>query len=470
MLYEALAGEILFRRRVSNDNIRDPAEQRKLCMWRSIDADLLANIVGDEPADEPIYEAGRNLIAWCLQGDPADRPTMAQILAHAFFARAAAPLAPSLARTQSSPAASAAVVDDRVPAPPLCGPVPLAPVPARKHIFISHFQAEGGGTAHTLYHALRNFGAHAWLDMFEDDLTEQGMKRGVEESDVFVLILTANVLTREFCRKEIGWALAARKPILLVREDDARFAAFDYDRWRADEVWDDNGWSVPADAAQQPYTSLGATPELRAIRDVIDAKIATALPYRRRDFEQQAMLLELLRRAADPAYCAPPVVWRCPSPRAPPAATAPVRLLTVQHEPTGGDLARRLWTRLGTRARRADTAAEADLAIAVLSGGALATGAASLVQLQATLRSGLPTLFVHSLGARWEFYGPEHRAAPEAVRSAIAASESMAMRDADYEHAAMVDELLERCEQRMRAARAVSAPPPPPSLATHHSR
>ena len=110
------------------------------------------------------------------------------------------------------------------------------------------------------------------------------------------------------------------------------------------------------------------------------------------------------------------------------------------------------------------------MAIAVLSGGALAAGAASLVQLQATLRSGLPTLFVHSLGARWEFYGPEHCAAPEAVRSAIAASESMAMRDADYEHAAMVDELLERCEQRMRAARAVSAPPPPPSLATHHSR
>ena len=205
-------------------------------MWRSIDADLLANIVGDEPADGPIYEAGRNLVAWCLQGDPNDRPTMAQILAHAFFAPAA----------------------------------PLATVPARKHLFLSHFQKEGAGTAHALFHALRQVGAHAWLDMFEDDLTAPGMKRGVEESDVFVLILTTNVLTREFCRLEIGWALAARKPILVVREDDARFAAFDYDRWRADEVWDDDvGWTVPADAALRPYSSLGATPELRAIRDVI---------------------------------------------------------------------------------------------------------------------------------------------------------------------------------------------------------
>ena len=132
-------------------------------------------------------------------------------------------------------------------------------------------------------------------------------------------------------------------------------------------------------------------------------------------------------------------------------------------------LARRLWTSLGARARRADAVEEADSAIVVLSGGALAAGAASLLQLQATLRSGVPTLFVHSLAMGWEFYGAEHRAAPEAVRSAIAATESMAMRDADYEHVAMVNELLKRCERRVRA-RAGTAPPPPPSVMTHHSR
>ena len=59
VLYEALAGEILFRRHVSNDNIQDPAEQSQLCMWRSINAKLLAKIAGDEP----VYEAARNLVA-----------------------------------------------------------------------------------------------------------------------------------------------------------------------------------------------------------------------------------------------------------------------------------------------------------------------------------------------------------------------------------------------------------------------
>ena len=76
---------------------------------------------------------------------------------------------------------------------------------------------------------------------------------------------------------------------------------------------------------------------------------------------------------------------------------------------------------------------------------------------------------MHSLAAGWVFYGAEHRAAPEAVRAAIAATESMTMRDADYEHAAMVNELLKRCERRVRA-RARTAPPPPPSGMTHHSR
>ena len=66
VLYEALTGEILFRRHVSNDNIQDPAEQSQLCMWRSINAKLLSKIVADDPADEPAYEAGRNLVAWCL--------------------------------------------------------------------------------------------------------------------------------------------------------------------------------------------------------------------------------------------------------------------------------------------------------------------------------------------------------------------------------------------------------------------
>ena len=123
---------------------------------------------------------------------------MAQVLSHPFFFFAA-----------SSTNAG--------PSPP---PLPATP-PRRKHVFISHFQMEGAGTAHALYHAFRGLGARAWVDMFEEDLTEQGMKTGVEQSDVFLLVLTSNVLTRPYCRKELTWALDLNKPIFLLREEES---------------------------------------------------------------------------------------------------------------------------------------------------------------------------------------------------------------------------------------------------------
>ena len=92
VLYEMLARDVLFRRDSSNDNVKDPAEQRQLCMWRSINAKLLAK------SGDSRLRGWQQLVAWCLQGDPNDRPTMAQILAHAFLAPAATPLAPVPAR------------------------------------------------------------------------------------------------------------------------------------------------------------------------------------------------------------------------------------------------------------------------------------------------------------------------------------------------------------------------------------
>ena len=46
--------------------------------------------------------------------------------------------------------------------------------------------------------------------------------------------------------------------------------AFDYDRWRADEVWDGDKWSVPTEAQDRPYTSLGATPELATLQSLYE--------------------------------------------------------------------------------------------------------------------------------------------------------------------------------------------------------
>jgi hypothetical protein len=44
--------------------------------------------------------------------------------------------------------------------------------------------------------------------MNQDDLTEEGMRQGVKDSDLFIFFLTNSVLSRTFCIKELGWASA----------------------------------------------------------------------------------------------------------------------------------------------------------------------------------------------------------------------------------------------------------------------
>ena len=59
------------------------------------------------------------------------------------------------------------------------------------------------------------------------------MRQGVFDSDVFCLFLTNSALSRGFCLKEIKWAMEFGKPIVILIEEEARFFAWNYDRWRS---------------------------------------------------------------------------------------------------------------------------------------------------------------------------------------------------------------------------------------------
>ena len=49
-----------------------------------------------------------------------------------------------------------------------------------------------------------------------DDLTKDGMLKGIESSAAFVLFLSTGVLERPYCQMEIRHALALNKPIVLL--------------------------------------------------------------------------------------------------------------------------------------------------------------------------------------------------------------------------------------------------------------
>ena len=54
--------------------------------------------------------------------------------------------------------------------------------------------------ATAIYLELSLMGFRAWYDNRAEDLTKEGMKKGVEESAAFILFLSTGVLLRPFCQ------------------------------------------------------------------------------------------------------------------------------------------------------------------------------------------------------------------------------------------------------------------------------
>ena len=144
-------------------------------------------LIGSSP--EVIADA-KSLIRWCLKGNPAERPTIEEMLSHRYL----------------NPESEVAALE----------------MPMKYHMFISHVQIEASGDCGTLFFLLRQLGVRCWRDMNADDLTEAGMRQGVYDSECFVLFLTNAVLSRTFCLKELTWALEFEKKIIVIVEREVR--------------------------------------------------------------------------------------------------------------------------------------------------------------------------------------------------------------------------------------------------------
>ena len=58
--------------------------------------------------------------------------------------------------------------------------------------------------------------SNSQYDNRADDLTKDGMLKGIESSAAFVLFLSTGVLERPYCQMEIRHALALKKPVVLL--------------------------------------------------------------------------------------------------------------------------------------------------------------------------------------------------------------------------------------------------------------
>ena len=55
-----------------------------------------------------------------------------------------------------------------------------------------------------------------WYDNRAEDLTKEGMLKGIEEAACFLLFLSEGVLQRPYCQLEIRQAVGLNKPIVLL--------------------------------------------------------------------------------------------------------------------------------------------------------------------------------------------------------------------------------------------------------------
>ena len=62
--------------------------------------------------------------------------------------------------------------------------------------------------------------AQVWYDNRADDLTKEGMLKGIERATAFILFLSSGVLQRPYCQMEIRHALALKKPMVLVHGEN----------------------------------------------------------------------------------------------------------------------------------------------------------------------------------------------------------------------------------------------------------
>ncbi|GBG24858.1 Protein kinase, putative [Hondaea fermentalgiana] len=179
------------------------------------------------------------------------------------------------------------------------------------HFFLSHMQAQAAGTVKDLLMGLERNEMTAWVDMRASEITLKSMQRGVLSSQRFVMVLTTDVLFRPFCLAELKFAIdrfsrlegGVTKYITFVVEGDSRFSAWDEDK---NVPWSSSIKASDIEKLKEGLASLDLDPQ-EVLRDAENTvRECSKIPYRRRMYEEEAMLRALARHAGFRAVPLPP--------------------------------------------------------------------------------------------------------------------------------------------------------------------
>ena len=241
-------GRLLFKQNIFGGNLLQAKDIATLCLWHTIEDDLLdrvfvSDIVQDEACDEKTkltIRSAKHLVRWCLKGDASERPSVDAILKHPFLSD------DTVVKQFHSED------DTHLESKPTDSDFSsmLIDLPMKYHAFLCFPCADGGLLGATLNQALSDIGIRLWYNLPVTEMqTYEKVKEGLLNSDIFLLVLTENILSASFCQCAFAIAIEHKKPIQILIEDEVRFKGFDIDK-----EWEQN--LIPADLALKQTEAL----------------------------------------------------------------------------------------------------------------------------------------------------------------------------------------------------------------------
>ena len=199
VLYEMCAGQDLFPKDINDDTIAARADRESLQSWIEPKSDVLEHVFSTASAMGKVTAMGRlmaqDIIALCLQGNPSDRPkTMAEVLSHPFFG-------------------------DELP------PYPVLPPHLGGNDIIFSYQS----TQVALLHRTRRFLNAIGITTADGTQVPPGADwrqwyfHKLNESKVFVAILSRNYYASPACWEEAAMCQKKQMPVMNIAHDAAEW-------------------------------------------------------------------------------------------------------------------------------------------------------------------------------------------------------------------------------------------------------
>ena len=199
ILYEMTAGASLFLMEQREDALLNKRERAELVNWIKLDEErkeLILASLEPTPENKQLREHAVNLISWCLNGDPANRPTITEVRDHPFLrfhykqktSKESGWLEKNVLNTKVSKGSTAKIAPQ-----------------AHLHVINTGFD-EARPVVHSLEESLHSLGCRITTDQLSPANTWDDIKHNCETARIVLCLLSADCFTNTAVMKQFIWA------------------------------------------------------------------------------------------------------------------------------------------------------------------------------------------------------------------------------------------------------------------------